>query len=924
MKDDQPKPVAPRRWRNEDARGGRAEPGSGRRRGLFGLLVALMALVGAFVAWLFLFSPPSPPAFLSFSVTQYTDVRWPVNALAEQDSQHLLAPFQDAQNRRESLLRKARRGEMFTSQVGFRLAEELKKLREHPAPDQPVIAHLACLARTDAQGQVFLLPADARPEDPASWVALADVLKWVESCPARHKLLLLDVARPLADPRLGILANDTADRVQELLEAKKPPYFVLTACSRGQVALTWDEMGQSVFVHYLEEGLQGAADQYGAAAQEGVVHVSGLAEFVTRRVARWAARLEMVQTPFLWTGGARDFVIRAAGGKHASRDYSDRDYPPDLRAGWDTWRVWHDSPVARAAPLTFRELGATLLRAEQRWRGGRDNAGPASDLASLEQRRANQVSPPVPRVPPSLTLIAAQESRKADLADVKLLRDFLEKIGTGADAAKKEAEVRGDILKVRQKEWKDKKALDIALAVWEVASAEDTPDPYQRAVYLNKWYQQDLYPGATPYVETLFLQRLSQLKQTLAPQLTGVIRKALRCVREGEALLGNARALPWTRQLLQQAEDKREQGENSLFAATWAERQNSEAQLDQAMRDFEAVRQAAALVTEAWVTRDRALALLPAYPAYLMKRLDYNLGQETESAWTSAITLMDSLDRELAGRTDAPPADADLRERLDRIRGLNGQLVRSLDELSAPLQGDYVRSLSEVTPRNVFELDALLELPWAHARERPTLTPEELKTLARLDREAVWKQRRQLAKELFDAIRHQDAGEDAGSGHTKPPSSFDEKELCRRECVRAVRRARLAVGMLRLGGYKGVDALADELTTAEQDPTADLHALGAKFYEVWFREAPRQLAEMKRDTPQGLAAADRLSRILFPLNPEWPWRVADGPDSPAALRRKQETTAYWKWLGEYYQQKSKHSEGQTKEFYRNAAEEYLK
>jgi hypothetical protein len=921
MKDDQPKPVAPRRWRNEDVRGARAEPGSGRRRGLFGLLVALMALVGAFVAWLLLWNPPSPPAFLSFSVTQYSDVHWPVNALAEQDSRHLLAPFQAAQNPRESLLRKARRGEMFTSQVRLRLVEELKKLSDHPDRDQPVIVHLACLARTDAQGQVSLLPADARPEDPASWVALADVLKWVEACPARNKLLLLDVTRPLADPRLGILANDVADRVQDLLAAKKPPYFVLTACSRGQVALVWDEMGQSVFGHYLEEGLQGAADRYGAGAQEGVVHVSGLAEFVTRRVARWAARLEMVQTPFLWSGGARDFVVRAAGGKHAQRDYSDRDYPIELRTGWDTWRAWHNSSAARTAPLTFRELAATLLRAEQRWRGGRDDAGPGPDLASLEQRRANQAPALLPRMPPSLTLIAAQEGRKADPADVKRLRDFLEKIGTGADAAKKEVEVRGEVRKVREKEWKDKKALDIALAVWEVASAEDTPDPYRRAVYLNKWYQQDLYAGATPYVETLFLQRLSQLKETLAPQLTGVIRKAFRCVREGEALLGNARALPWTRQLLGRAEEKREQGENSLFATTWAERQNAEAQFDQALRDFEAVRQAAALVMEAWATRDRALALLPAYPAYLMKRLDYNLGQEAESAWTSAITLTDSLDRELAGRTEAPPSDADLRERLDRVRGLSAQLARSLDELSAPLKGDYVRSLSEATPRNVFELDALLELPWAQARERPTLTPEELKTLARLDRGAVWKQRRQLAKELFDATRHQDAAEDAGSGRTKPPDGFDEKELCQREHVRAVRRARLAVGMLRLGGYKGVDALADELTAAEQDPTADLHALGAKFFEVWSREAPRQLAELKRDTPQGLAAADRLSRILFPLNPEWPWRVAD---SPAALRRKQETTAYWKWLGEYYQQKSKHGEGRARDFYRNAAEEYLK
>lgn len=922
MKDDQPKPAAPRRWREASARGARAEPGAGRRRGLFGLLVALMALVGAFVAWLFLFSPPSPTAFLSFSITQYEDPHWPVNALAEQDSERLLAPFEASQKAGESLLRKARRGEMFTSQDGRRLVAELKKLRDQPDRDQPVIVHLSCLARTDAQNQVFLLPANARPGDPATWVALADVLQWVQDCPVRHRLLILDVMRPLADPRLGVLANDTADRVQDLLEAKKPPYFVLTACSRGQVALVWDEMGQSVFGHYLEEGLQGAADRYGPAAQEGVVRVSGLAEFVTRRVARWAARLEAVQTPFLWDGGAKDFVIRAAVGRQPPRDYADREYPPALRAGWETWRRWDDTSVARTAPLTFRELGATLLHAEHRWRGGRDNAGPTLDLASLEQRQANLAPRELPRVPPSLTLLAAQDGVKADPADVKLLRDFLDKIGTGADA-KKEAEVRDEVLKLRQKQWKDKKALDIALAVWEVASGDYGPDPYQRAVYLSRWYQ-ELYPGATPYVETLFLQQVGQIKPALAPRLAGPIAKAFRCVREGEALLGNARALAWICDRLGRAEEKREQGEKSLFASTWPEREKAEGQLDEALGGFEAVRQAAAAVADAWATRDRALTILPAYPAYLMKRLDHNLGQEPESAWLGAVALTDKLDRELGNRGETPPTDADLREQLDRIRGLTTQLTRSLDELSAPWKGDSMRSLSEATAHNLYELDALLELPWAQARERPDLTPEEQKTTAKLDREAVWKQRRQLAKDLLNPVRQQDGAEDAGTGRTKPPDRFDADELSRRERTRAIHRARLAVGMLRLGGYQGADSLADELTAAEQDPAAGLHALGAKFFDVWFKELPRQLVEQKLDTPQGLAAADRLSRIVFPLNPEWPWRVADGPDSPAARRRKQEMTAYWKWLGEYYQQKGRRGEGRAKDFYRNAAEEYLK
>ncbi len=936
MPDEQPKPVAPRprRWRDQDTRTAK-DTQAGSRRVLFRLLLALMAMLGAFLAWLLFLRPTPSPAFLSFSITQYTDPRWPVNALAEQDSQHLLAPFQASQGLGESLFRKPRRGEMFTSQVRLRLVEELKKLRDHQDRGQAVIVHLACLARTDAQGEVFLLPADAKPDDPETWVALRDVLGWVEACPARNKLLILDVMRPVADPRLGILANDVAGRVQDLLEKKKPTYFVLGACSRGQVALVWEAMGQSVFGHYLEEGLQGAAGRYGAGGHEGVVRVSGLADFVTRRVARWAARLEMVQTPFLWKGQAKDFVLRAVSGKPpAPKDYPDLEYLPELRAGWERWGQWHDSrpwqdsPVARTAPLTFRELEASLLQAEQRWRGGSKDAGGrmALTLASLEQREGSRAADRFQPTPPSLTLIAARQGARADPADVKLLQDALDKISTGPDAAKKEVEARKEILKAKQKQWKDKKAQDIALAVWEVASAEDAPDPCQRAVYLNEWYHV-LYPSATPYIETLFLQRLGnwvKLKPHIAQEMVGAVRKAFQTVREGEAVLGNAHALPWTRQRLQRAEEKREQGENSLFAPTWAQRQNAQDLLEQALRDLDSVRRVAATVTDAWATRDRALDLLPEYPAYLMKRLDANLGHERESAWLDAVDLTDKLDRELANPPRETPPDNLDPERIDRIRGLNTQLARRLEELGTPLTGDYVRKLSEPTYRNLCELDALLALPWSQARERPDLTPEEQKTLAKLDREAVWKQRRQLAKSMFEETRRQDATEDTGTSRTKPPDNPDPEELRRRERDRAIHRARLAVGMLRLGGFKGAESLAEELAAAEQDPAVDLHALGGKFFAAWSREMPQQLADLKLDHPQQLAAADRLSRILFPLTADWPWRTADGPDSPAARRRRQEKESYWKWLGAYYQGKSRRSEGPAKDFYRNAAAEYLR
>src|SRR5260370_3290815 len=86
----------------------------------------------------------------------------------------------------------------FASQTKTGLIEELEDLKKHPSRDQAYVVYLWSLARTDARGEVFLLPANARPDEPMTWVSLTDVLMWVEDCPATNNLLILHIARPVA------------------------------------------------------------------------------------------------------------------------------------------------------------------------------------------------------------------------------------------------------------------------------------------------------------------------------------------------------------------------------------------------------------------------------------------------------------------------------------------------------------------------------------------------------------------------------------------------------------------------------------------------------------------------------------------------------------------------------------------------------
>src|SRR5262249_9133735 len=82
------------------------------------------------------------------------------------------------------------------------------------SPDETAVVYLSAAAVRDERGAVVILPADADPDQPSGGLPLREVLAALRDCPARHRLLILDVCRPLADPRLGVLADDAAAGVE--------------------------------------------------------------------------------------------------------------------------------------------------------------------------------------------------------------------------------------------------------------------------------------------------------------------------------------------------------------------------------------------------------------------------------------------------------------------------------------------------------------------------------------------------------------------------------------------------------------------------------------------------------------------------------------------------------------------------------------
>ena len=80
---------------------------------------------------------------------------------------------------------------------------------------------------------------------------------------------------------------------------------ILASCQQGQVSYEWEQAGQSVFTHYLLEGLAGAADF----DDKRFVTVQDINRYVADRVKAWAVERGRLQTPTLGGGWSGDIVI---------------------------------------------------------------------------------------------------------------------------------------------------------------------------------------------------------------------------------------------------------------------------------------------------------------------------------------------------------------------------------------------------------------------------------------------------------------------------------------------------------------------------------------------------------------------------------------------------------------------------------------
>jgi hypothetical protein len=657
--------------------------------------------------------------------------------------------------------------------------------------------------------------------------------------------------------RLGALSDDVADHVQSTLEREPLPFFVLTSCSRGQRSHFSEELGASVFAHYLDQGLRGQAEGFGKTGIEDQrIFVRELADFVRARVDRWTwLNRGARQEPRLW-GKAGDFgLLQVAKETDDAKRQVLAKYPDWLKSAWVQRDKLQGDESYRLAPRPFRLLEQTIFETEKAWRAGleedRLKEGLTKKLEPLLEHFSRLRVGKTPR-PVSLADLADSKTEETILdfrsGLVALLTKAPEPEEKVAEADKTRVEefnkIRMEIVeKVKKLPFETGAAVVVDTAV---RTSNLTPGKLLALLSLLR----EIRPVASSerlFTETVFLARLQELFERTKEQQwdwpLAFVHQAMKVTIEAEGLLAEfgqnpETLLPWNLALWSAGEEYRRRGEKSLFAGSdfdWREGQSALTQADQHYRQIpprlEILRQ---MLRE----RDKAYLQLPGWAPYLVAlgRVD----PQEDTAWRGGVQAATRLAELLEAQQ--PDILAGEPNALLQWRSNAAAWQRSIDARMTNL----LRIGDNGAPRDYLELHALLESSRLSAPQRETL----------------WKSANRLGLKLNEKAVAFDDADDRGDPQPYAPG---DDPTARQESDRAQRRVRVAVDLLRLTPLESTDAFEDRADKAfkSTDPQA-LQDFARDFSDVWTTKLPAlfRLYVGSDTTKSNLARADRLSRIF--------------------------------------------------------------
>jgi hypothetical protein len=598
--------------------------------------------------------------------------------------------------------------------------------------EKTVVVFMALHGGGDHDG-AYLLPANSngRPDE-KNRLRMEKVLERLGQIDqTKNKLLIIDATQISADWPLGILHNGFARQLDLLNDkiAAIPNLVVMSASDVNQRSWVSEEWRQTIFSHYVIEGLKGVAGKESG----GRINALDLHKYVQQNVERWVrSNREASQRPVLLPRGdkgealARNMelvVIKENYHAPNPRELPNFEPSPELQKAWLTFQeLESDTPSpAVYAPQLWKQYQAYLLRYEQMCRA--DDKGAATRLAAklseveqqLKHARVLELSSgqntlPMPaaagagRYQPDRLGKQFNDLWEATQANQTRTWEDIQKAEKATTKSAKQL-LRAQLAELLVRRVMEDPASNLEKGAQVAAALEDAVSPRPAELHflvmLNRDRPKNPQSSGDYYalVKTALELRLLAEKTAfnLAPEAGHPYSE---------------RVYPWIQTLVDKADQDRRFGQDLLFAEDprkWVEARDL---FQKAQKSYQDAQEIGGAVRSALAVRDLAYARLPAYGQWVAQRhptddaerqhQDADLLRLLEELWQDVHRLDRLLEKPDAHWIkEAPPPDAadtqpkSLQQRTDLVsRGMN-KLRSQFDDLykklaiSANLQIDW-------------------------------------------------------------------------------------------------------------------------------------------------------------------------------------------------------------------------------------------
>ncbi|MCH7687754.1 MAG: hypothetical protein IH899_13890 [Planctomycetes bacterium] len=275
--------------------------------------------------------------------------------------------------------------------------DELEDYLDAVDRDKVLVLFISAHGVTGIDGNAYLLPNKADPDKPESYLSLKKLWTTLNQNKDQKKLVLLDICQLRNEWRMGLFDNGVLDRIESGIQGV-PNLVVVSSCSPGEKSWAGNDMpdgqGQSVFGHYVVQGLQGHAD----ADENQQLTLKELYEYVTRHTNNWVSqnRDRSGQNPQLYSSVDRNEVLeweitslpRSNAPDSAGTGKPGRENLAELnrriqKAWLDREELEKQSPY-QFDPLGWRVLTDRLLQAED-WLDAGNSEGAATILGAVSR-----------------------------------------------------------------------------------------------------------------------------------------------------------------------------------------------------------------------------------------------------------------------------------------------------------------------------------------------------------------------------------------------------------------------------------------------------------------------------------------------------------------------------------------------------------